>query len=259
MIMPHQVELRRLTSGDEDAVARLHRVAVPESERDMTVSGSPKLAAYVAALVALPEYRGEHVFTGAFRGGELVGYTHARLLPGRWHLNYVAVRPTCQGEGVGRALWAAWLRDGREWGLEVASLDVLPKNTRVADWYRRRGLAEVATTWTCFADGAPADQPASGGQPDAKIAGWEEAEAWQRAYGFSRFKIEWGGGTWDVGRLPARYFSVAAEFPAALHGVLRAVDPKRAVVFTTHDKQRTQGFNVARVSVRMEAALSQVV
>lgn len=251
----NEVELRRLGPADAEAVAALHRAAVPEAERDLTVFGSPKLGAYVAALAALPEYRGEHLLTGAFRGGELVGYTHARLLPGRWHLNYVAVRPSCQGHGVGRALWADWLRHGRERGAGRASLDVLPTNRRAAEWYRRRGMGQASSTWTCFAG----DAPAAGRPHGAAVGDWEAAEAWQRAYGFSRFRVDWRDKSWDVGRLPPRFFNVGADFPPELRGVLSDVDRERAVVFTTHDEGVARQFRVARLSVRMEAALAQVV
>ena len=254
------MEYRTLMPEDAERVAALHRLAVPEGERDMTVFGSPRLEAYLGALLAFPEFRGEHLFLGAVANGELMAYCHCRSLPNRWHLNYIAVHPAHQCRGVGRELWGRWLERGRQAGAATVSLDVLPSNARAAEWYRRRGLRTVSTTWMCYAEqvgtGAPGD-PA--GLAQMKVLGWEDAEAWQQAYGFSRFRVEIAGRAWDVGRLPAQYVTVADEFPARLYPVITMLCPGRRMLVTTMREEVARRLRVARESQRMEATLAEVV
>lgn len=62
--------------------------------------------------------------------------------PGSWYVNAVAVDPSHEGRGIGRALMALAETIGRECGTSEVSLIVAEENTRATSLYERLGYAE---------------------------------------------------------------------------------------------------------------------
>ena len=260
---PVAIDLRRVEPGDCAAVVNLHRAAMPPDSVAATILGAPRADKYLASLVRFPSLQQEHELWSAWRGPVLAGYAYFRELPDAgWHLNNLAVEPAAQRAGIGRALWRLWLERGRARGSERLSLDVEGENRIARDWYARRGMQAVATTWTYERSNSRAEVgPAAGCTgtvADLRLAGWENAEAWQAAFGFSRFTLARDGGSWEVGRLGDSYFRVVHPFPAVLEPLLRAIDPGRGLLVVSKAELAEPGLRAVGVSVRMSAALREV-
>lgn len=76
--------------------------------------------------------------------GRIVGFISARRAADELHINNVAVRREHRRRGVGGALLAAVLRQGKERGARKALLEVRAGNGPAQLLYARHGFAEVA-------------------------------------------------------------------------------------------------------------------
>lgn len=211
----------------------MHRAAFPPEEVAHSIYASHGVHRYLARLVTYPALQVEHLVRGAWHGEQLVGYAHSRALPDSWHLNYIAVLATHRGRGIGQTLWAKWIRLGQDRGHHLLTLDVNAENRRALEWYQANGFVIREKNWTYVRELHRADkcrQP----RPAVVLRDWEQAQAWQSAYGFSRFTLAHAGQEWSVGRLGDLFFRVDDRFPAVLETVLVEIDPARRLLISSH-------------------------
>jgi len=66
---------------------------------------------------------------------------------GYGYIGAVSVRPTSQGQGIGRDLLAQAERViGEDWKLERARMTVIAQRPELIDWYARRGYHDTGET-----------------------------------------------------------------------------------------------------------------
>lgn len=214
-----------------DRLVALHRAVFPPEQVAATIYAGAGVEHYLASLAAYPSLQPEHRFWGAWQVEELVGYAHGRALPDAWHLNNIAVLPACQGQGVGRRLWQQFIADGRRRGYRQFSLHVESDNQAAIAWYRALGLEVTGAVWRYekALPAAPAEPVRS-----LRLAGWDQAVAWQAAYGFSQFQIHWQDQVWTIGRIGDNTFRSVGLLPAAVETALAHIDPhRRLLIFST--------------------------
>jgi len=84
--------------------------------------------------------------------GEVVAYLVSWLVEDELHVGNIAVAPSLQGEGVGRALFAHCLRAAFERGVTRATLEVRVSNARAIALYEDHGFIPVAMRKGYYSD-----------------------------------------------------------------------------------------------------------
>lgn len=253
-IQPKQIELNTVPSRLIPQVIRLHRAVFSPAQVACTIYGCKGAARYFASLAAYPQFQPEHVVWGAWKGRSLVGYAHYRALPDSWHLNNIAVHPGCQGQGIGRQLWDRFIATARERQFQQISLDVEHDNQLAVEWYQRHGLVITGTVWRYEKRISQGNLPPEA-LPPLRLLGWEQAEAWQLAYGFSQFQIHCGEEVWQIGRLGEHYFRVTQPLPDAIEAALAQIDPDRKLLLFTPEPLESPDFVELGKSLRMQGTL----
>lgn len=93
----------------------------------------------VEGLLAMVDAPG-HVVLLQEHGAALVGCVHLERTGDECHVGLLAIRPTAQGAGRGRALLEAaerWAVD--HWGSRAAHMTVITLRVELVAWYERRG------------------------------------------------------------------------------------------------------------------------
>jgi sugar transferase EpsL len=247
---PDKIVYRPIHSDECLKVVQLHCRAFPAQLVQRTIYASVRVDRYLARLVFFPHLHNEHMLWGAWDGSVLVGYAHYRALPDSWHLNNIAILPTYQGCGIGRALWNCFLEMGQERGFKQLSLDAERDNQQALAWYQRLGLRITETVWIY--------EKSIGGKASShhtvetvQLLDWEAAEAWQETYGFSRFRLAYQGRTWPVERLGQHYFRVRQPLPVILESVLSEMDSSRSLLIVSPQLIHSAELEEIGVSFRM--------
>lgn len=191
------IRVRALVPGDAAALVDLHKRAFPASAVLGTIYASPRIQNYIATVLDTPNLSAGRSFIGAF-DDELVGYADGLVHEDSWHLNYIAVAPTHQREGIGSRLFREWEDERERRGIRRLTLDVDQAQVDTRRWYERHGFAVCATRW--WVDHLAAHSPRSNWS-SIRVEGWPEAQASQRAYEFSRFRLYDNSAAWQVDRL----------------------------------------------------------
>jgi len=223
------INYHTILSDECSDVIALHRQVFPHQEVVRSIYACRGVARYLASLIAFPKWQREHMLWGAWVRDRLVGYAYFRALPGVFHLNNIAISPEYQGRDIGDALWAYFIQTARERGYRQVSLDVASENERALRWYRRKGLRITATTWVYE---KPVQRTAYNIEA-VKLLDWEQAEAWQMAYGFSHFRLVYGEKCWTIGRLGKDYYRLDQLLPAEVEGILAHIDSSRRLLLNS--------------------------
>lgn len=85
-------------------------------------------------------------------GEQVVGYAGLLMIADDGHVATVAVRPSWQGRGVGRALLAELVRGALELGANQLTLEVRVSNEPAQALYRRFGFAPAGARKAYYAD-----------------------------------------------------------------------------------------------------------
>lgn len=98
--------------------------------------------------------RPDAVFLVAVDGGAVRGYAVARA--DDEELRLLDIASAADGEGAGRALWAALVAEGRHRRLKKLTLEVSVANGRAKDFYLAAGAVEAGRRPGFYADGSDA-------------------------------------------------------------------------------------------------------
>lgn len=98
------------------------------------------LHAWTSDLQVTPDYIGREVVQVAVQGSEVVGFYALVPREGGWLLDHFWVRPSCQGRGVGRAMFLHAVDRARVAG---ACGMVIESDPHAAAFYRRMGARDV--------------------------------------------------------------------------------------------------------------------
>lgn len=86
------------------------------------------------------------------KNGDVVGYLVSWLVEDELHIGNIAVAPSLQGGGVGRALLAHCIGAAVERGVTRATLEVRVSNTRAIALYEGHGFIPVALRKGYYSD-----------------------------------------------------------------------------------------------------------
>jgi ribosomal protein S18 acetylase RimI-like enzyme len=244
--------------ADCQKVVELHRAAFPATKVSRTIYGAHGVHRYLASLIELPKHRYDHVILAAWDDQLLVGYIHAQPLDGFWHLNEIATLPTHQGKGIGQSLFQKWMGIGVEQGFHSYSLDVEPDSPAFG-WYKRVGFDVIQTCWIYekllvrpTSDTLQLGVGKMGLEAGTlHLSDWENAQAWQTAYGFSHFRITTEEKEWVIGRLGEKYFRTRELVPPLLEQTLMEIDGRRSLLILSDKPHQTSGLRELGRSVRM--------
>ena len=129
------------------------------------------------------------------------------------------------------------------------TLDVYAENPARL-WYERLGLRHTATNYT-YEKQLNGDETVVASSP-VTLLNWENAQAWQRLYGFSEFGLAWPNETWRIGRLGKRYFRNMGLPPAEICAVLGRLDPDRTLLVLSTVERDDQVLRQVSCSHRMQ-------
>ena len=151
-----------------------------------------------------------------------------RFSEGTLFLNYIAVHPHAQGQGLAGSLLRYAVCEALQKGLTHFSLDVFTTNIKALAWYTRLGLQAEGdrTFWVAATKG-------NGPIPVFSTPDFSHAESAQLRLGFSELTIHINGIAVRIGRLGRTYFRVPIEAFGTNNGWLAAVwalDPLRKLL-----------------------------
>lgn len=210
-------------------VVALHRAAFPPEQVARTIYGAPRTERYLASLLRFPQLQKSHRMFGVWEHTKLIGYAHVRTLDESSHLNNIAVLPSYQGQGIGSWLFKCWEEWTRQMGSRVMSLDVDTQNERACRWYQQQSFETRNIVWNYEKD----LQASAVDLHELTLLDWENAEAWQQAFGFSTFRISYGESSWTIGRLGLTHFRVTELIPPTVEGVLAQMDTSRRLLINS--------------------------
>lgn len=236
---------RAISEQDCTELVALHARAFSTWAIATSIFASPRVAIYLRRVASIPHSQREQFLWGAWRGEQLVGYAFGRALPKTWHLNYLAVDTNQREQGIGTSLWDAWLKEGQRRGLREYSLDMWQSNEIARPWYENKGCRVASQTWV---QRRPLQRSESMEDGDFQLLNWENAAAWQDAYGFSKFEIARGETRWPIARLGEELFRVTEVLPVEVENFLHQLDPKRSLlVALPHSHSKDE-----KVALRLE-------
>ncbi len=220
--------IRPAAAADASQIAAIIREAFPARLVGAFIYGCPGIAKFIAEQIGVQERGGETYYAVASDNGCVVGCAEARRQPDRLFLNYIAVRPAFRARGLGRRLLRAVIESRDPENAKEFALDVLDINAGAWQWYQRLGLQrrESISWWQAsLGDNEPAS---------ILLAGYAQAQACHREYGFSQFSVCAAGQQYDVGRLGTEWYRLtnpaALTAPGVLAGLKRLAPERRLLL-----------------------------
>jgi GNAT superfamily N-acetyltransferase len=132
------VTIREMRAGETDAVARLINAAFLVER--FFKRGDRTTPDAVRALTATGRF-----LVAETSGGELAGCVYAELRGASIYIGMLAIEPSRQGTGLGRALMTAAENHGLTHGCLTADITVVNLRTELPPFYRRLGYVETGT------------------------------------------------------------------------------------------------------------------
>jgi ribosomal protein S18 acetylase RimI-like enzyme len=225
---------------------------------ELMIYGSHGICKFVSEQIALQNDGGDIHYTMARCDGRFAGAAEIRRIPEGLFLNYIAIMPAFRDRGFGTMLLREAL--GRHDSSEQATivLDVLDHNVAARRWYERLGFREERLTqwWV-----APIAQ--TGHSICASIEGYPQAQACQREYGFSRFKMSVNGTQHEIGRLGEKWYRISDPAIVSEPGLvdhLFRLDARRQLLVLAPDNWTAEGLGGQRAAQtwRLNAQLNLV-
>jgi len=242
--------------SDAPRIAAVIRAGFDPDVVGATIYGCDGVDAFIAEHIrrrACSPYRYKVARTAA----GVVGAAEFRLQEHTLFLNYIAVDPGGQGQGIASRLLASAVTEATGDGLVQLSLDVFITNARAATWYERLGMLREYER--ILATGPLAPRP---GRCRFVIPDLAQAEAVQSTFGFSEFTLHTADGIQHrVGRIGKGYFRLAGKATVMdrhLHACLASFDPDRTVLAILEEPVELDGWRSLVASRRMTAAFSEI-
>jgi len=193
----------------------------------MTVYACTGIVKFISRTIAIQHCGGETYYTVALRDEALVGFVEIRRCSDSFFVNYMTVAAPLRSRGLGTRLLDAAIRLARPQHATIAALDVFEGNGLAAQWYECLGFqqAGILRWWT-----VPLVPGPSG---SAYLLDYAMADACQREYGFSQFRIVADSREWDVGQLGTEWFRLKSAEALVFPGVastLARLDAARRVL-----------------------------
>ncbi|HEY0844740.1 MAG TPA: GNAT family N-acetyltransferase [Noviherbaspirillum sp.] len=192
--------IRFATTADAGPIVALMKAAYDPKVLDVTIYGCDGIAQYLTAQLTLPPSLADTHYLVADNDGVLMGFTELRQVGTTIFVNYICTAADSRGAGIAQAM----LRDGIRMVQRVnhasVSLDVFHDNTHARQWYRRLGFVPVGQTAWWGIHLAPV------GAVPGCLSAYAQAEACQRAYGFSSFTVATSAGNYTIGKLGTQWF-----------------------------------------------------
>ncbi|HZV00219.1 MAG TPA: GNAT family N-acetyltransferase [Planctomycetota bacterium] len=247
--------IRHLKQSEVELVTGWNSGWIPSATFALTVYGCRGYAAYVHALLELPEALSNVLFFAYESEGSVQGYAEWRIGRDSALLNTICVHPDARNRGTGRGLLRHGVELARGRGRGSIVLDVLRSNARARQWYERLGFApEGETLWLrgrC---------QVGLGRPEAQVLDLPQADAAHNLFGFSSFRISTPRGEHVVGRLGEKYFRLtdtSAVDDTDLHAALAALDPVRELFLLAPARLTpVAGFEVVDSTTRLRVDTS---
>lgn len=248
------------TAGCDDAplIVDAVRAGFSSNLLELMIYGSHGIGKFVSEQIALQNAGGDIHYTMARCDDRFVGAAEIRRTPEGLFLNYIAIMPAFRDRGFGSMLLREALSQQNCSEQATILLDVLDHNIAARRWYERLGFCEERSTqwWV-------APMAAKGHRICASIEGYPQAQACQREYGFSRFKLAANGTQYDIGRLGDKWYRVSDPTIVSEPGVidqLHRLDARRQLLVLAPDHWTAEGLGGRRAAQtkRLKAQLGLV-
>ena len=203
------VTFRPAAEHDTPSIASIIRGGFTSDFLGTTIYGCPGMGEYIRAHILAPSRCSDTEYFVATISDVVVGCLEFRRVPQGLWLNYVAVISRVRVRGVGTGLLDFALRTYPSSTGPELELDVLADNGPAIHWYDQLGFKTRGERRLFRFE--PAESPAT---TDGVVAGFAQAQAAQREFGFSEFTVRTRAAEHTVGRIGATYFRL--RNPAAL-------------------------------------------
>ena len=228
-IQPKQLNLpvRPASVEDAPAIVSLIQASLAPELLSVTIYGCVGIIAFVRETIRSHIIHGDSTFLVAERDGQVVGCAELRINSGKQFLNYIAIKSTHRGHGLGRSLLSQAALLTLQSDIKEMTLDVSESNTLARDWYRSIGFLETECSYWL------SQHPKPGSYPSFIVRGFANAQACHEKYGFSQFIVETNECRIVVGRLGKRFFRLLETRAATrdnILGLLYQIDPNRTIV-----------------------------
>jgi ribosomal protein S18 acetylase RimI-like enzyme len=202
----------------------------PRSSRpdvaQLLICGCKGASEYIRMQLAAGVRNAESAYFVAQGPGRIIGAVELRRRSNGLFLNHIAVHHNYRGQRVGAVLFStAVTMSGVNSG--QIGLDVFHDNVSALHWYSRLGFA--TTTSAEFIELAP---PGGADEDPAYVSALPQADLCQERFGFSRFDLITGNGTFSVGRIGETWFrliDLAAIGSPSVFATLKLLDPARRI------------------------------
>lgn len=247
--MQVEMEIKSLTITDFADAVRLHQASFPRKEIERTIFGGKNIVNFLQNLTMHAGTTGGHQFIGSFQKGRLVGYSYIRLIDESCHLNYICVDQDFRKQGIGIGLMQAWRAIGERYNKSLWSLDVKADKGALIRWYEGFGLRTTHESYIYEVVQAGMKDQAV---PLHFIPDWAQAEAFQEAYGFSRFTLHVKNhGRYDIRRIGDDILIAESMLREGVIHALKSLFPGARLFVQSPEALDDDRYSFAAKSVRM--------
>lgn len=225
--------IRSAEPSDAADIVSIIREAFPARMLELFVYGCSGIKEYVAEQIEVQDIGGETYYTVAVTGGKIVACTEVRRLPHCLFLNYIAVIAPFRSQGLGERLLHKALVKDKPASVKEIVLDVFEFNTDAFRWYKRFGFDHRETiAWLQVALEDTRSSP-------IVLAGYAQAQACHREFGFSNFTVYAGEKPYEVGRLGEHWYRLtnpeALTMPGLVAGLRRLAPHRQLLLLSKPD------------------------
>jgi ribosomal protein S18 acetylase RimI-like enzyme len=146
MLKTSETRIRRAQPKDAPGIYELKVEAFGSTALPYTIYQDPRSVRFISRTIEKGSGITANYFFVAGRE-RLKGYYHAVSLGETFFLNYIAVRDTEQGLGLGDRLLDHFEETARALGRKTLSLDVFRSHEAVLSWYHRRGFRAQSSSY----------------------------------------------------------------------------------------------------------------